>query len=145
MNEAEAFCRKQNILYSRTPIQRSLEQIISYELSKIPEYKAQFHTLDWLKQIEEIIVTIDGYQLTYQYGWKCRDDHFVKEPIEPSVSKASLEFFKKINSIVISQSKFIRGDQVFKKCHNGLVICYDQKAFIPRPIYWELISVKAMY
>jgi hypothetical protein len=145
MDDAEAFCQKQNILYSRTPIQRSLEQMISFELSKIPEYKTQFRTIDWFKGIEEIIVETDGYQLTYRYGWKHRDDHFVKESVHADICRVSSEFFKKINSIAIKQTNSIRCDKVFRKYHSGLMVCYDSKALFPSMTYWELMSVKSRY
>lgn len=134
-HEAQKFCWRKNILYSRSPIQQELEQNISWKLSQhYHNHNIAFRTVDWEKQIEEIIVEIDGVQLTYHYGWKNPHGYFVGAPSNVKAANASLRFFITVANINNSDPN----RKLMRIKHAGCI------QFYPNTTAWELVNYKIL-
>lgn len=135
--KASSFCSNSNILYSRSALGRTFEQVLFYGLSQEHALKTKFRTYDWEREIEHVTVQIDGYQLTYHFGWKHRDD-FKEECLNQDVCDASFKFLKILNRIFKGLPKKLINHRVFRAKHRCLGVMYDMQSFIPTPVYWEM-------
>jgi hypothetical protein len=140
IDKASSFCLNSNILYSRSALGRTFEQVLFYELSQEHALKPQFRTYDSEREIERVTVQIDGYQLTYHFGWKHRDDHFKEECINQDVCDASLKFLKILNQVFKRLPKKLINHRIFRAKHRCLGVMYDMQSFIATPVYWEMID-----
>ena len=138
IDKASSFCSNSNILYSRSALGRTFEQVLFYGLSQEHALKPKFRTYDWEREIENVAVQIDGYQLTYHFGWKHRDDYFKEECLNQDVCDASFKFLKILNRIFKGLPKKLINHRVFRAKHRCLGVMYDMQSFIPTPVYWEM-------
>jgi hypothetical protein len=127
-----------NFLRSKSPIEKVFERELFSKLSQLKDLNPQFQTFDWEREIERVDIIINGYCLTYHFGWIHPDNSSKTECPDEKVSEASWKFFQILNGLFKNIPKKITDNRIFRARHRCLAVIYDVQTFIPTPTYWEL-------
>lgn len=144
ISKARFFCDKNNIFYEKG-IEKTIEQVVAFNLSEKKDIDLKMRTFDYFKEIDQITATIDGHVLTFHVSRKNKPHEFLKPPVHQTICDACHQFFEFVVEGVNRLPNATKKNLVVIKHHKGILSINYNYAFSNSPIYFELMEVKSLF